>query len=359
MSSPMRALVASAMLAVAHAQGVILSAQGPNGPASLGLLVDPAKADANIINQQEIVQNVVNECGRTILGGNIDIGETTESQLGNNTVTKVTKGSNVDITIAQVSADGAGPYSCDLDLTSNANGATGQTKLQVKEAKPQNGNIKLTVTMPDDLACVGASTGDVCTVRCFNDNAKGPFGGCVAVQQTDTTPKQNTPDNIPTAQTLDGVLTQVQQNIVDLPAAVKSNQEAATQDEQGVTAIKEILGDNATTEAAGPAENGNNNNNNGGGNANNGGKNNNNNANNGKGNGRNRGKGNANANNGAATGGNGGNGGNARGGNNAQTGAGGGNGRGRQNQQNSNNNKREARDLLRSRRARRNVAPGV
>ncbi|OHW95790.1 gegh16 protein [Colletotrichum incanum] len=325
MSSPMRALVASAMLAVAHAQGVIIGAQGPDGPASPGLLVDPTKADANIINQQEIVQNVVNECGRTILGGNIDIGETTENQLGNNTVTKVTKGSNVDITIAQVSADGAGPYSCDLDLTSNANGANGQTKLQVKEAKPQNGNIKLSVTMPDDLVCVGASTGDVCTIRCFNDNAKGPFGGCVAVQQTDTTPKQNTPDNIPTAQTLDGVLTQVQQNIVDLPAAVKSNQEAATQDEQGVTAIKEILGNNATTEAAGPAENGNgnNNNNNGGGNANNGGKknnNNNNNANNGKGNGRNRGKGNANANNGAATGGNGGN---ARGGNNAdaQTGA--------------------------------------
>ncbi|KZL85210.1 gegh16 protein, partial [Colletotrichum incanum] len=395
MSSPMRALVASAMLAVAHAQGVIIGAQGPDGPASPGLLVDPTKADANIINQQEIVQNVVNECGRTILGGNIDIGETTENQLGNNTVTKVTKGSNVDITIAQVSADGAGPYSCDLDLTSNANGANGQTKLQVKEAKPQNGNIKLSVTMPDDLVCVGgmftlrifchrtwaqntltntnsspplASTGDVCTIRCFNDNAKGPFGGCVAVQQTDTTPKQNTPDNIPTAQTLDGVLTQVQQNIVDLPAAVKSNQEAATQDEQGVTAIKEILGNNATTEAAGPAENGNgnNNNNNGGGNANNGGKknnNNNNNANNGKGNGRNRGKGNANANNGAATGGNGGN---ARGGNNAdaQTG-GGGNGRGRQNQQNNNNNnnnnnnKREARDLLRPRRARRNVVPGV
>ncbi|KXH47486.1 GEgh16 protein [Colletotrichum nymphaeae SA-01] len=234
MSSPMmRALAAAAMLAMAQAQGVILAAQGPNGPASPGLLVDANKADANIINQKEIVDNVVNECGRTILAGNIDIGETTEAQLGNNTVTKVTKGSNVDVTIAQVSPDGAGPYSCDLDLTSNANGATGQTKLQVQEAGAQSGQIKLKVTMPDDLACVGASTGDVCTVRCFNDNAKGPFGGCFAVQQTDTKPKQNTPANIPTAQTLDGVLKQVQQNIVDLPAAVKSNQEAKTQDDQG------------------------------------------------------------------------------------------------------------------------------
>ncbi|GKT41962.1 uncharacterized protein ColSpa_02143 [Colletotrichum spaethianum] len=316
MSSSMRALITSAMLAVAHAQGVIISAQGPKGPASLSLLVDPKKADANIINQQEIVQNVVNECGRTILAGNIDIGENTENQLGNNTVTKVTKGSNVAITIAMVSAEGAGPYSCDLDPTSNANGATGQTKLQVQEAKPQNGNIKLTVTMPKDLACVGASTGDVCTVRCFNTNAKGPFGGCVAVQQTDTTPKKNTPDNIPTAQTLDGVLSQVQQNIVDLPAAVKSNQEAKTQDEQGVTAVKDILGNNATTKAAGPAEKA--------------------------------GKGNGGG--GAATG-NAGNG-NAKAGKGAGKGNGRGNGGGRQNQ----NNKR---DTLRERRVKRNAEPAV
>ncbi|KAI3556626.1 GEgh16 protein [Colletotrichum abscissum] len=311
MSSPMmRALAAAAMLAMAQAQGVILAAQGPNGPASPGLLVDANKADANIINQKEIVDNVVNECGRTILAGNIDIGETTEAQLGNNTVTKVTKGSNVDVTIAQVSADGAGPYSCDLDLTSNANGATGQTKLQVQEAGAQSGQIKLKVTMPDDLACVGASTGDVCTVRCFNDNAKGPFGGCFAVQQTDTKPKQNTPANIPTAQTLDGVLKQVQQNIVDLPAAVKSNQEAKTQDDQGVTAIKELLGNNATQQAAGPAgsgaNTGNNNNNNG--------NNNNGNANAGNGNGRQKGKGNRNGNNNAN------NGGAAAGGNNANAG---------------------------------------
>ncbi|KAK1711424.1 hypothetical protein BDP67DRAFT_545242 [Colletotrichum lupini] len=380
----MRALAAAAMLAMAQAQGVILAAQGPNGPASPGLLVDANKADANIINQKEIVDNVVNECGRTILAGNIDIGETTEAQLGNNTVTKVTKGSNVDVTIAQVSADGAGPYSCDLDLTSNANGATGQTKLQVQEAGAQSGQIKLKVTMPDDLACVGASTGDVCTVRCFNDNAKGPFGGCFAVQQTDTKPKQNTPANIPTAQTLDGVLKQVQQNIVDLPAAVKSNQEAKTQDDQGVTAIKELLGNNATQQAAGPAGSGANtgNNANAGNNNANAGNNNanagNNNANAGNtnantgntnantgnngGNGRTRGKNNnGGANTNAQNGGNNGNANanaNANGNNNAlplaTVGKGNGN---RQNQQNGNNNKRDETPdaVLRTRWARRNL----
>ncbi|TIC89976.1 hypothetical protein CH35J_012294 [Colletotrichum higginsianum] len=248
----MRAVIFSALLAMAQGQGVIIAAQGPAGPASPGLLVDQNKVDANIINKQEIVANVVNECGRTILQGNIDIGEETENQLGNRTVTQVTSGANVDVTIAQVSADGAGPYSCDLDLTSNSNGAAGQTKLTVQEFEPQNGQIRLTVTMPADMACVGASTGDVCTVRCFNDNAKGPFGGCFAVQQTDITPKQNTPDNIPTAAKLEGVLSQVQQDIVDFPAAVKSNQEAATQGEQGLTAVKELL-PNANMQAAGSA----------------------------------------------------------------------------------------------------------
>jgi len=351
----MRALIASAMLAMANAQGVIIKAQGPSGPAGAGLLVDPTKADANIINLQEITQNVVNECGRTILAGNIDIGEATEDQLGNKTVTQVTKGSNVDITIAQVSGDGAGPYTCDLDPTSNSIGATGQTKLAVKEAKPQNGNIKLTVTMPKDLACVGASTGNVCTVRCFNSNAKGPFGGCIAVQQTDVKPKKNTPANIPTQQTLDNVLTQIQQNTIDLPAAVQANQDAPTQNDQGVVAVKEILGNNATLKAAGPAEGGNANKGNGNANKGNG------NAN--KGNGKGGNKGNAGGKNngngaGAAADGNKGKG-------NAQAGASGRNGQAQQNNKdknnddNNNNNKRELRDTFRSRRARRNAVPAA
>ncbi|KAK1963778.1 GEgh16 protein, partial [Colletotrichum sublineola] len=249
---PMRALLVSVLATMAQAQGVILRAQGPAGPASPGMGVLANQADANIINKKEIVQNVVNECGRTILQGNIDIGEETENHLGNQTVTQVTMGSTVDVIIAQVSTDGAGPYSCDLDLTSNSNGATGQTKLTVLESKPHNGMVTLKVQMPTDMACVGASTGNVCTVRCFNNNAKGPFGGCFAVQQTDTTPKENTPKNIPTAATLQGVLSQVQQDVVDFPAAVKSNQDAATQGEQGLAAVKELLA-NSTQQAAGPA----------------------------------------------------------------------------------------------------------
>ena len=62
------------------------------------------------------------------------------------------------MTIRQGSADGAGPYTCDLDLTSNADGATGQTNLTVKETDSADGNITLSVTMPSDMACIGGKT---------------------------------------------------------------------------------------------------------------------------------------------------------------------------------------------------------
>ncbi|KAL3417698.1 hypothetical protein PVAG01_10708 [Phlyctema vagabunda] len=247
-------LVAPALLAVAHSQGVIQSAQGDKGsPASLPLQVDTTAADANIINTQEITDNVVNECGRTLLGGNIDIGENTEGQLIAKTVTSVTKGSTVQVTIDQINDDGAGPYTCDLDQTSNANGATGQTPLDVTEKDSKAGVTTLTLTMPADMACIGASTGDVCTVRCFNAAKAGPFGGCFAVQQTDVTPTENSANQIATAQTLKGVLAQVEQNKEDFPAAVAANQESSLED-QGVNAVDALLDIDSTASATASAD---------------------------------------------------------------------------------------------------------
>lgn len=98
----------------------------------------------------------MNECGRTLAAGNIDIGEQTENALAANQVTQSQAGGNVKVTIQQVNETGAGPYTCDMDLQGNANGATGQTNLTVQESQPDgNGNIKLTVAMPKDMACIG------------------------------------------------------------------------------------------------------------------------------------------------------------------------------------------------------------
>lgn len=374
MRSATRALFTSAMLAVANSQGVILKAVGDKGT-SAGLQVNPNDpADANFISQSEVVANVVNECGRTMAAGNIDIGEQTENALAANQVTQVTKGSTVTMTINTVNETGQGPFSCDLDQTSNALGANGQTLLDVQQGNAnRNGEMQLQVTLPQDLACTGSSQGNVCTVRCKNVNN---FGGCVAVQQTDTTPlpADNDPSNIKSAQTLAGVTAQIAQNKQDLAAAVAGNEAAGSVEEQGVTIAQAILdsdpqitqdtndeiakqvkadavdttgdtGGKAANAGTGNANSGNGNANAGNGNAN---------ANNGKGNGRGgngRGQGNqagggaGGATNGAATGGNGrgqGNGGGrgqgtqAGGANNAATGgaggAAGGNGRGQGNQ---------------------------
>jgi hypothetical protein len=98
-----------------------------------------------------------------------------------------------------------------------------------------------------------ASTGNICTVRCFNSAAAGPFGGCFAVQQTDVTPNANTPETIKTAQTLEGVAAQIAVNQVDLPAAVKANQEATSETQQGLFEANALLAINNLGQATGAA----------------------------------------------------------------------------------------------------------
>jgi hypothetical protein len=102
------------------------------------------------------------------------------------------------VTVHQVNADGAGPYECDLDETSN--GATNFIPLTVTNNVPgANGlsqakeqDFEINVAMPANYNCIGASTGNICTVRCRNTAVAGPFGGCFAVQQTDGTGRTNT-----------------------------------------------------------------------------------------------------------------------------------------------------------------------
>lgn len=70
------------------------------------------------------------------------------------------------------------------------------------------------------------------------------------MQQTDVTAGVNSADTITTAQTLDGILTQVAENQIDLPGAVKAMADATTQDEQGVLAVSDILAINPIASTA-------------------------------------------------------------------------------------------------------------
>ena len=101
------------------------------------------------------------------------------------------------VTIHQVNADGAGPFECDMDETSNA--VTTFTPLKVSNNIPGSFGLSqakeqdfvINVQMPDNFNCIGASTGNICTVRCRNNAVAGPFGGCFAVQQTDGAGRTN------------------------------------------------------------------------------------------------------------------------------------------------------------------------
>ncbi|KAJ4373514.1 hypothetical protein N0V86_007654 [Didymella sp. IMI 355093] len=283
------ALVAFAASVQAH--GVILAAVGDKGQ-SQGFLVDqnlarncttisPCQQDSTIIRDSEITQNIVNSCGRTEINGNIDVGEQTENELAAGRVTQVSGGTVMTVTIHQVNADGAGPYECDLDETSNA--ATKFTKLKVANNVPgANGlsqakeqDFTINVAMPDNFNCIGASTGNICTVRCRNTAVAGPFGGCFAVQQADGKGRTDgTAAGVDTAQTLQGISNQILQNQKDLPVAIAANQAAGLAGgNEGASAISALISATAApqagatqTAAAGNGQNqnagGNNNNNN-------------------------------------------------------------------------------------------------
>lgn len=93
--------------------------------------------------------------------GNIDVGENTENQLAAGTVTQVKAGTVMAVTIHQVNADGAGPYACDLDTTSNT-GVISQNLTVTNNVPGANGisqakteDFVINVAMPADLACTG------------------------------------------------------------------------------------------------------------------------------------------------------------------------------------------------------------
>ncbi|KAF2024138.1 hypothetical protein EK21DRAFT_79360 [Setomelanomma holmii] len=271
------ALALAALVTTVHSHAAILAAVGDSG-SSQGFLVDPdiarncttispCQQDATIIRDNEISQNIVNGCGRTEINGNIDIGEQTENELAAGRMTTVKAGSVMKVTIHQVNADGAGPFECDMDETSNAQTTFTPLKvtnnvpgsLGLSQAKEQDFTVN--VQMPQNFNCIGASTGNICTIRCRNNAVAGPFGGCFAVQQTDGTGRTNTSASaVATTQTLEGISAQILQNQKDFDAAVKANQNAGLAD-QGAAAISALatatVNPNAAATTTAAANNGN------------------------------------------------------------------------------------------------------
>lgn len=219
-------------------QGIILmSAKGDSGTSGPLQLLNTDAKDAQIINDEEIKGNVVNQCGRTLLNGNIDIGQNTEDAIAKGAVTKVKSGGKVEATF-KVQGNANPQVKCDMDLTSNGNGATGQTPLTIKQANAGNNQIKVTIDLPANMTLIGGSTGDIGTIRCRNAQN---FGSCFPIQQTDTTPNVNDPDTITTANTLEGVMNLVAGNVKAFKDVAAASAAAKSESEQGLAVIDALL----------------------------------------------------------------------------------------------------------------------
>lgn len=261
-------LTTSSLVALASAHGVITMAQGLRGsPPSVAFGVDPniprdcasiqpCQQDTSIIRDSEINQNLVNKCGRTQLKGNIDIGQNTENYIRNGTITKVRRGGVVAVNLHQVNADGAGPYKCDIDQSSN--GGT-FTNLVVRNNVPGSNGLSqglakdfvMSVMLPRNLRCTGGSTGNICTIRCRNSAVAGPFGGCFPIQQVDVRPNRFTPDNIQTANNAQDIAAQEKTGSASLNTAIQANNRVASKDPQAqsVSILNALLPKDGTTTA--------------------------------------------------------------------------------------------------------------
>ncbi|OTA63149.1 hypothetical protein K449DRAFT_464520 [Hypoxylon sp. EC38] len=203
--------LAAAQLAASH--GVITDAtgdaggSGSNGPRCRHL--HPRDGTRRRPFQQDSTRfrgDQADTFGETIGAGNNDLEQGTQAIMAEtgDQLPQVTAGGEVKMTLHQVNADGAGPYSCMIN--SDGTGADWDD-IEVTQSPPgedsrdRDGNetdFPLTAAIPADQECTGTVAGqdNVCLVRCQNGARAGPFGGVVPVQMSNTTSTANARRNL-------------------------------------------------------------------------------------------------------------------------------------------------------------------
>ncbi|KAI9188196.1 hypothetical protein H9P43_002598 [Blastocladiella emersonii ATCC 22665] len=190
--------IAAAAATSVDAHGAIIGAKGINNieGRAIGIKMttprdgtgrNPFQQDASIIRDGEIAEGG-SPCGRTLGGGNNDIKtgmSAMKAELGG--LPMVAPGQPLTLTVHQINADGAGPYTCDISTTASG---TDFQPLQVMQNLPgTRGRNRATNTTPQPLMvmipqnaqCTGGADGNACIVRCRNPANAGPFGGCIPV----------------------------------------------------------------------------------------------------------------------------------------------------------------------------------
>jgi len=148
-----------------------------------GTTRDPFQHDTTVFGGQK------KGCGSTIDGGQNNITKGTSHIIAEygGKLPQVSVGGMLAMTLHQINADGAGPYTCMLNSDGTANTWTAiNITTQVPGKKGISNaaatDFPLVAQMPGNLTCNGTVAGQtsVCIVRC--QNPIGPFGGCVPVQ---------------------------------------------------------------------------------------------------------------------------------------------------------------------------------
>ncbi|KAI1487756.1 hypothetical protein F5X96DRAFT_672353 [Biscogniauxia mediterranea] len=189
-------LVAVAQLAAAH--GVIVDAVGDAGGSGMALGVDtstPRDGTRRRPFQQDSTRfrgDQADTLGETIGAGDNNLEQGTQAIMAEtgDQLPQVTQGGQLTMTLHQVNADGAGPYTCminddgtaetwqDIDVTTSPPGENSRDRDGAATDFP------LVAAIPADQNCTGTVAGqdNTCLVRCQNGARAGPFGGVVPVQ---------------------------------------------------------------------------------------------------------------------------------------------------------------------------------
>ncbi|GAA96370.1 hypothetical protein E5Q_03036, partial [Mixia osmundae IAM 14324] len=194
--------VATTLVALeASAHGLITAVQGANGINNVGfanndsvqrnsgLPIPATEGDTSVIRNREIANGNVDVCGKTGMGGVVNI-QQEMSRMESTGMASVHPGGVVKLTIHQVNQDGAGPYTCDA---SAAGDGSDWVSMQMAKNVPGLGfgglglaaakDWPVEAVMPAGTQCKAGADGQTCLIRCRNAAAAGPFGSCAAVTQ--------------------------------------------------------------------------------------------------------------------------------------------------------------------------------
>ncbi|KAJ6784349.1 hypothetical protein PWT90_06168 [Aphanocladium album] len=200
--APIKSILAASMLIAGQlvaGHAVITGAQGNAGGSGMALgVVSSTPRDGTRRNpfQQDATRfrgQTAQTVGETVGAGpnSVESGTAKIMSETGDSLPQVTSGGELTMTLHQVNADGAGPYTCMI----NGDGTgTSWDNIQVTQnvagnnrGRNRDGNASdhvLKAAIPQGQQCTGTVAGEsnVCLVRCQNPANAGPFGGVVPVQ---------------------------------------------------------------------------------------------------------------------------------------------------------------------------------